>query len=389
MHDHTTPGWVDASSLTAPVSRLLDVDVDSIESWSGERLVGGAGEALGVWRISGTARTCGTTAPWTMILKGWPPFEGADDPTGWNWPRREARAYGSGVLDDLPGGIRAPHCLGSEVLPDGSEWAWLTPLSDGSIESWSLDHFALVARHLGRFNGAYLVDTPIPDAPWLSKHWTSQWTEAASGFIDLIEAHADHPLVRRACPPALVSDLARTWAERHTWLAVLDSLPQTFCHLDVFTRNVFLAPGPDDVPEPRLIDWGFSGVAAVGEEIGPMAAATLIFDPPHGVEPPELERTVLDGYLAGLRDAGWSGDDLLVRLGYTGSVALRYGPGAMRVVLMYLLNEPLYPAIEEIYGRSIEAIADRAAERHQWSMQVGEEFRRLVQSAPAGLTPPR
>src|SRR5690606_11720477 len=61
MHDHTTPGWVDASSLTAPVSRLLDVDVDSIESWSGERLVGGAGEALGVWRISGTARTSGTT----------------------------------------------------------------------------------------------------------------------------------------------------------------------------------------------------------------------------------------------------------------------------------------------------------------------------------------
>jgi hypothetical protein len=41
MHDHTKPGWVDASSLTAPVSRLLDVDVDSIESWSGERLVGG------------------------------------------------------------------------------------------------------------------------------------------------------------------------------------------------------------------------------------------------------------------------------------------------------------------------------------------------------------
>jgi hypothetical protein len=38
----------------------------------------------------------------------------------WNVARREAAAYASGVLADLPGGLAAPRCLEVEAQPDGA-----------------------------------------------------------------------------------------------------------------------------------------------------------------------------------------------------------------------------------------------------------------------------
>lgn len=368
--------WVSPSILATSVSRLLASGVSTIDNWSTERLVGGAGEALGVWRVSGTATVDGTSMPWTMILKGWPAFDGPDDPKVWNWPRREARAYGSGVLDDLPGGIRAPRCLGSHVTEDGSEWAWLAPLSDGAVESWTPAHFTLVSRHLGQFNGAYLTGHPLPDAPWLSYQWTRQWTEAASLSIEMLDSLTGDPLVSRACPPSLVRAFKRTWEERQAWYETLESLPQTFSHLDAFNRNIFLSPGFGGELETRLIDWGFAGIAAVGEEIAPMVAASIIFDAAPWIEPAMLDEIVFEGYLRGLRDAGWAGDEQLARMGYTGSVALRYGIGTIRVLLGYFLDVEGQETIEEIYGKSISDIADHAANTYQWAMEVGDEFRR-------------
>ena len=41
-------------------------------------------------------------------------------------------------------------------------------------------------------------------------------------------------------PPELVPAVLQLWDEHDDLLHALDRLPQTFCHRDVFSRNLFL-----------------------------------------------------------------------------------------------------------------------------------------------------
>lgn len=170
MDTSAIPGWLSVNDLAAPVHRRLGRDDAVITDWTSHRLVGG-GEGLGVWRLSGTAVTDGTVQPWSVILKGWPPQEPGTNPSAWNWPHRELELYRSGLLTDLPGGIQAPECYGDIEGPDGSVWLWLEEIEDPGEKRWSLDRYAMVARHLGQFNGAYLAGYDLPTNPWLSRHW--------------------------------------------------------------------------------------------------------------------------------------------------------------------------------------------------------------------------
>jgi hypothetical protein len=65
------PGCLTSDDLNAPVEASLGTRVDRIEGWTVEPLAGGAGETLGVWRVTGEATVNGAVTPFTMILKGW------------------------------------------------------------------------------------------------------------------------------------------------------------------------------------------------------------------------------------------------------------------------------------------------------------------------------
>src|SRR5207237_402832 len=81
--------------------------------------------------------------------------------------KREALAYASGLLDDLPGGIAAPRCFAVEERTDESCWLWLEEVGDRHGSRWPLSQYARAARALGRFNGAYLAGRALPAYPWL------------------------------------------------------------------------------------------------------------------------------------------------------------------------------------------------------------------------------
>ena len=168
MRDTDSPQWLNTCNLMEPLGLLHGNDVDSVDDWTCSPIAGGAGEAIGVYRVTGSAAIDGADTPFSVILKGWSSPNAISDPSSWDWSQRERLAYASGVLDNLPGGIHAPRCLGMMTGPDGSEWVWLSSMSEGATASWNLKHFASVARHLGRFNGAYLTGNPVPDAQWLS-----------------------------------------------------------------------------------------------------------------------------------------------------------------------------------------------------------------------------
>src|SRR5688572_21968102 len=174
---------VDAAMLEPMVRDLLDEsEAVIVGEWSCRPLGGGAGEGIGLYRVSGSARIRGATHPWALVVKVCAGAEGAD-PRAWDYPAREGLAYGSGLLDHLPGGLAVARCLGVEAQDDGTSWLWFEWVIDQHPEPWPLDRYALVAHCLGRFNGAYLTGTPIPDEPWLSLGWHRRFVEQSGPHL--------------------------------------------------------------------------------------------------------------------------------------------------------------------------------------------------------------
>ncbi len=369
MHAPELPDWLTAAAIATPVRRHLGRTDATITDWTWHRLVGG-GEGLGVWRLTGHARTDAGIQPWSLILKGWPPREPHTDPSSWNWPHREVELYRSGLLADLPGGIQAPTCYGDTEAPDGSVWLWLEEIADQGGGPWPLDRYARVARHLGQFNGAYLEDHPLPAAPWLSRQWLHHWVAAAGPAVAELRSAVDHTLVRQVYPPRVVEAYTRLWRQRHASYATLEQAPQTFCHLDAFRRNLFVRQGRDEREETILIDWGFAGIAGIGEELASLVAASILYMAIPASEAPELGAMVVASYLEGLGEAGWHGQPEVVETGYRVAAGLRFGIGLVRQLVAILGDEQRHPYLEQLIGRPLEEIVANLAAMNAWLVEL-------------------
>ena len=75
--------------------------------WSIVPLTGGFSGSH-VYHVTGTAVSHSKAVSWAVVLKVLraDPLHG--DPADWAYWRREALLYTSGLLDDLPGGLRTP-----------------------------------------------------------------------------------------------------------------------------------------------------------------------------------------------------------------------------------------------------------------------------------------
>ena len=103
---------IDQAVLTPLVQRALDRPTIQVTEWDVQQIHGGIGGGLfasAIFRFTGQARDQGQTVPWSLILKTFSPAADAA-PDSPYYPRREAQAYQSGWLDDLPGGLAAPAC---------------------------------------------------------------------------------------------------------------------------------------------------------------------------------------------------------------------------------------------------------------------------------------
>lgn len=372
--------WVDTTALIPPVRQLLGAGVSSIHHWTIARSVAGGGDELGVWLVEGTAVVAGEEHPWTIFLKGWSAPEGTSSASDWNLPQRETLIYRSGMLAELAGELTAPRFLGDSNRLDGSHWLWLEGTSDDH-GGWPVTRYGQVARQLGQMNGAYMTDRALPDHPWLSRGWLGQWVEIAGPAVGDLDQHADHFIVRRALPPPVAVTLGQVWKQRRSLLALLGDLPQTFCHLDAYRRNLLVRKHPDGLDEIVAIDWGFAGIAALGEEIAALVAATLFFGEisPEGAA--DLEQMVFSRYIAEPVDAGWKGDPDQVRTGYVASVALRYGVGTLRGQMFYFLDARNHPRMERMMGMPMDDIIVLFRTLNGWVADLGEEALRRLDTA--------
>ncbi|MGB9376862.1 MAG: hypothetical protein WCB04_05030 [Mycobacteriales bacterium] len=275
---------------------------------------------------AGIARYAG--AGWSVVLKsitsagtGAGHWAGSDRPDHWNYWAREPLAYRCGLpASAYEGtGLDAPRLLGAFDRPDGVD-LWLEDVAGLAGERWDIDRLAECARRLGHGQGGYLAGRPLPDAGFLSRRWLRQYVDSKPVDGSMLDDEDAWRLPAIASAYAgLRPRLTRLWAERDSLLDTVEALPQTLCHLDVWPKNL-VAAGERQV----LLDWAFVGVGAVGEDAGNLVPDSVWdgFVPLSGL--PELAERVWSGYLAGLREAGWTGDERLARLGFTAAGAVKY-----------------------------------------------------------------
>jgi len=314
---------VDQATLTPLVRRLLENEGAEVLNWRYQPVEGGFGHAYGVYRFQGQAQAGGKRLDWSLILKATGPAAGSQEPGASNYWKREGLAYQSGLLDDLPGDLVAPRCIGLVEYPGQESWLWLEEAIEHGDQTWPLERYALAARHLGQFNGAYLAGKPIPNVPWLSAgHFRPRLALAEPGIAELPQLN-QLPIFAGLLPGDSLARSLTVWAERQRLLALLDRLPRSLCHHDAFRRNLIARTGRDGRAQTVAIDWAEMGPGVIGTEIATLFAASLTFTVIEIDRITELDGLIFAGYVAGLRDAGWQGDSRLARFGYAATAALK------------------------------------------------------------------
>ena len=334
----------------------------------------------GLYRIAGTARAGDELIPWSVVLKvvrsSDDSFGGAADVSDANYWAREALLFESRTLQELPG-VRAPSCFGVDWRADTTACIWLEDVADSVGPSWPLSQYTRVARHLGEFNGAYLTGRPLPTSTHVSRHWHRSFVGDFAAAFDQLPRLRDHPLIRRCWPDTLLDRIEKMWEDRDALLVALDALPQTFCHLDAYPRNLLIDSAAPDV---AAVDWSYAGIAAVGAELAPLVAASACVGDIEADQLADIEVAAFDGYTAGLRAAGWHGHDATVRLGYVAAVALHYGLVPLGI---YLTDDHLRLRFERLFKCDAARLADRWAAVSAFLVERADEAHSMLRDERA------
>ena len=365
-------GTLDRSTLTPLVQRALGSDTVEVTDWKHSDVHGGFGGLGSIHRFHGSGLDAGESVSWSLILKAIRSHPRAVDPSSARYWRREVEAYKSGALDQLPAGLTAVRCYGIVELSHAS-LLWLEEIPQEKGAEWSRGQYVRVARHLGRLNGAYLAGEPPPTGPWVTRRWLREYLNDGAQAVTTVLGALDHPLVRLALPPDCATRFQSLCEHQSRLLDAIESLPSTFCHLDAHRRNLFATASDEE--RTVAIDWAFTGMGAVGEEL----ACLGIFAPKLAVEP-DFSQAIFQAYLEGLGDTGWVGDPTHVRFAYAAAAALRHGICNTALVLAAALDPDGLVWLEKAFGCTAEQLFASWSPRKRLFLGLGEEACQLLDS---------
>jgi hypothetical protein len=277
-----------------------------------------------LYRWSGRALVDRAEREWSLILKAWLRDPKTDQPTTWNYWKREFLAYSSGMLEGIPG-IGAPRLLGA-VDQGEVAFLWLEDVREAEPR-WETDRYVLAARHLGRFNGAYVADLPLPDADFLTRTYLRSWTNWIP-WLDSARSTKSwsHPIVAAAIPTPPIERLERLYLRVAFLFDRLEALPQTLSHLDAWRANLIGARSGTGEDRTVAIDWSFVGMAPAGQDVAILVGGSHIWLDAEPDQLATMSARAFAAYVDGLREAGWRGDDRVVRFAYAASAALYMVP---------------------------------------------------------------
>lgn len=244
-----------------------------------------------------------------------PQWASSADPRFWNYWRREADVYASGLPERL--GLGAPKLVEARELPDGDVELLFEDVAGAHGGDLTVEDIAAVAHALGEAQGA----EPQPSEPWLSRGFLADYSTTRPADFSVLEDDSawSLPLIAKHFPPGLREALVRLHRNRERLLDLMTRLPRTVCHLDVWPNNVIRRPDGTVV----LLDWAFTGDGAVGEDAGNLVPDSFFDWPLRPGFAEDLPERVTEAYLDGLRAAGWPGDPRLAVLGIRAS-AVKY-----------------------------------------------------------------
>ncbi len=345
---------INKATLTPLMRSALNSATAEVTKWGYEQLHTGAGWGTAVYRFSGEARDGDRDVPWLLILKGLRPEGGSPDPSAWSYYKREADAYRSGWLANLPGDVVAPRCYGIVDDPDGTSWLWLEHIIDDIGAEWPVEHYGIAARHPGQFNGAYLVDGTLPSWAWLTSGLVRGVAARGSPEMAPHQGVLAPHLVQRWLPGEASGRLFRIFEDLEQFVDALERVPPTLCHCDAFRRNVFARARAGGGYKTALVDWEWAGRGPVGFDLIPLVHGSVIFFEADVGQVRALEAIAYQGYLEGLRDASWRGDPRQVRLGYTAG-SVRYRGQIWRGFMDFQDGSPDY---SQLFGHTTEECCD-------------------------------
>ncbi len=298
------------------------VELGAIEAV--ESLTHNAGNAAtgGIWRVRGSAGTAirKVFRPPTDPPTGRPGWQTSDEPTHWNYWRREFLAYQTGFAATVYAGtgIEPPALLDAreharEHAREEASELWLAEATGTPGIAWSPGRLGDFAYQLGLGQARHAAMTN-PER-WLSKNWLAQYL-ADRPIPEPVPW--DHPAARDWSDRVRKS-IRPLWEHRFALVAAAEQAPRTLCHLDVWPMNL-IAMGDRNV----LLDWAFTGEGALGEDIANLIVDSFADGFVDIALLPEVEAATTDGYLRGLRDAGWRGMDDHVRRAIALTGAAKY-----------------------------------------------------------------
>ena len=211
----------------------------------------------GIWRVRGTAGTAVLkVARLPAAADPAKAFPASDEPDHWNYWRREALAYetGLGATGYASAGITAPALLEANTRAGGGE-VWLADIAGTAGWDWPVPRLARFACELGAAQARWTGR--VPGLPWLSRRWLAQYlAEGPPRLTRVDDADRDHPSVA-VWPAGVRRRLRQLWADQGRLTAIADAAERTLCHLDVWPANLI-----DEAGTSVLLDWSFTASSA-------------------------------------------------------------------------------------------------------------------------------
>lgn len=362
-------------ALLAEVVRQDQCSPDfAVTSWSVERLSDkGIANPDGLFRFHGRGCLGGMERSWSVVLKILREFPDDIPLTSMEYGRRELSLASSGLLANLPGPVVVPRVYRA-CEQDGRGWIWMEHVQSASSQRWIAHDYAKTARLLGRWQGAYLCGVPLPEAPWLCRDLHRSWLAA---YQVGAESGWRNPLFRRHLSAAAQSRYLALRDDAARFCSALEALPRVLSHGDLGRRNLFIREWPDGRSELVVIDWEECGPGPLGADLGELVGLSALHLEYEPMDTPRVAAAAIEGYGAGLRDASWTGNADLARLGYVAGISIHLGASFPALVPWFIVKEGQAFALQQ-FDLAGEELLQKWIPLFLYVLDCADEARKLM-----------